>query len=555
MSLSMMFFIFCTYLILNDKMFMLEWMIMSMNSTCIYMSIILDWMSMIFVSFVFGISSVVIFYSGEYMNLDLNINRFIYLVMMFILSMMFLIISPNMVSILLGWDGLGLVSYCLVIYYQNYKSYNAGMLTSLMNRIGDVAILMSIAWMMNFGSWHYLFFLSKMNNFYFIPFMIILASFTKSAQLPFSSWLPAAMAAPTPVSSLVHSSTLVTAGVYLLIRFNLLIYNFFLIDFFLILSMLTMIMSSIGANFEYDLKKIIALSTLSQLGFMMSILMIGFPTMAFFHLLIHALFKALLFLCAGMIIHCMWGNQDIRFMGGLIIQLPIVTSCLNISNLALCGFPFLAGFYSKDLIMEFMMMSNISLLYYILLLISIGLTVMYSFRLSYYCLSSSPNLFSYLSIYDCSNMMKKSILFMVMFSIFGGSFMSWLMFSTPCLVYLPFDLKIITIILVFSGALIGYELNYYFTKIFGNMVLVNFFFGSMWFMPMFSTFFITNNSLLLSINYYKLIDQGWNEHWGPMGLTSFLVYLSKFNQMIQINNLKIYMIVFIIWMMFMFILV
>nr|ATD53044.1 NADH dehydrogenase subunit 5 [Aphrophora sp. EMHAU-2015-Zz062722] len=553
MLMSMFFLLFCLYLINNDISFFFEFMLMSLNSVCIYMSMIFDWMSMIFLSFVLGISSIVIFYSGEYMNNDLNINRFIYLVTMFVLSMMFLIISPNMVSILLGWDGLGLVSYCLVIYYQNYKSFNAGMLTALMNRIGDVALLMCIAWMMNFGSWHYLFYLLKMNDLFMINLMIILASFTKSAQLPFSSWLPAAMAAPTPVSALVHSSTLVTAGVYLLIRFNLLIFNFVMIDFFIIMSILTMIMSGIGANFEFDLKKIIALSTLSQLGFMMSILMLGFPTMAFFHLLMHALFKALLFLCAGMVIHCMWGNQDIRYMGSLINQLPIISSCMNISNLALCGFPFLAGFYSKDLIMEYMLMSDTMLLYFIMFLISVGLTTCYSIRLTYYCLLNEPNLFSYLSIYDCSNKMKNSIIFMVIFSVIGGSSLSWMIFSSPCLIYLPIDLKIITILFVLIGGWIGYEINLYSKKIFNMYSELFFFFGLMWFMPMFSTFFFTNKTFITSLVYFKLIDQGWGELLGFSGLTKFFIDSSKINQFIQINNFKIYMLMFIIWMMFMFI--
>nr|ATV81526.1 NADH dehydrogenase subunit 5 [Cosmoscarta sp. TS-2017] len=545
---SIVFFYLGIYVIINDKNFFFEWLILSLNSSSIYMSIIFDWMSLIFMSFVLFISSLVIYYSVEYMSIDFNINRFFYLVMMFVMSMMFLIISPNLISILLGWDGLGLISYCLVIYYQNNNSYNAGMLTCLVNRIGDLALLMSIAWMMNFGSWHYVFYLNKMYNFDFIIFMIFLASFTKSAQLPFSSWLPAAMAAPTPVSALVHSSTLVTAGVYLLIRFNYLIYNFYFIDFFIIFSMMTMFFSSISANFEYDLKKIIALSTLSQLGFMMCSLMLGFPTMAFFHLLAHALFKALLFLCAGVLIHCMWGNQDIRYMGGLMIQLPIITSCMNISILALCGFPFLAGFYSKDLIVEYVMMSSMNFFVFIMFLVSVGLTMMYSFRLVYYSLISNVNLFSYLLIYDNSKNMMFSILIMMMFSVFGGSFLNWLIFSTPNFVFLPIDLKLITLIFIFIGFMIGYLSSLM------NMInffsLMNFFFGSMWFLPMFSLYFV-NNSFYYNIMYYKLIDKGWGEYFGPSGLSILIVNMSKFLQVVQMNNFKFYIISLFVWLIFM----
>ncbi|XP_036347091.1 NADH-ubiquinone oxidoreductase chain 5-like [Rhagoletis pomonella] len=183
--------------------------------------------------------------------------------------------------------------------------------------------------------------------------LIILADIRKRAQIPFSTWLPAAMAAPTPVSALVHSSTLVTAGVYLLIRFNILLNNSFL-------GQLLLLLSGLGANFEFDLKKIIALSTLSQLGLIMRILSIGLYKLAFFHLLTHALFKALLFICAGAIIHNIQNSQDIRLIGALGIYIPLSTSCFNVANLALCGMAFLAGFYSKDIILEIVSLSYIN---------------------------------------------------------------------------------------------------------------------------------------------------------------------------------------------------
>nr|YP_009104432.1 NADH dehydrogenase subunit 5 [Callitettix biformis]AFV32134.1 NADH dehydrogenase subunit 5 [Callitettix biformis] len=550
MVFSLLFFFVSIYLIISDSMFLFEWLIISINSNCIYMSFIFDWMSMVFMSFVLGISSLVICYSMEYMYYDVNSKRFMFLVFLFILSMMFLIISPNLVSILLGWDGLGLVSYCLVIYYQNNSSFNAGMLTALSNRVGDVMLLVSIAWMMNFGSWHYFFYLEKLGEFYMFIFVIIIASFTKSAQLPFSSWLPAAMAAPTPVSALVHSSTLVTAGVYLLIRFDFLICNFYFVDFFIIISLLTMLMASICANFEFDLSKIIALSTLSQLGFMMSVLMLGFSTMAFFHLLIHALFSALLFLCSGVVIHCMWGNQDIRFMGNLIIQMPIISSCMNISNLALCGFPFLSGFYSKDLIIDMINMSMLNFFFFFFLMISIGLTVMYSFRLSYYSMSCDMNSFCYLSVFDDSKNMKVSILFMVFFSVFGGSFMSWLIFKTPMLVCLPLNLSMSTIFFVLFGGWLGYELSLFNFSFINYYSLSVFFMGSMWFLPIFFTSFINKVFFSFNLLYYSILDQGWGEYIGPMGLSNFIVYIFKYNQFVQINNFSIYMLSFFFWLVF-----
>jgi len=198
------------------------------------------------------------------------------------------------------------------------------------------------------------------------------------------------MAAPTPVSSLVHSSTLVTAGVYLLIRFNNL-FSLGHINLLLFISLITIFIAGLGANFEFDLKKIIALSTLRQLGLIISILSLGRADLAFFHLLSHALFKALLFICAGMLIHNLSNCQDIRYIGGLVSFMPVTCIFFNICNLSLCGLPFLSGFYSKDLVVEAISMSNLSLFVYVIFYISIGLTARYSFRLSYYSLVGDIN--------------------------------------------------------------------------------------------------------------------------------------------------------------------
>lgn len=321
-----------------------------------------DWIRFLFISFVLFISSIVIFYRIDYIIYDKNKIRFIYLVFLFILSIIFLIISPNFISILLGWDGLGLVSYCLVIYFQNYKSFNAGIITALSNRVGDVCLLICISLIFSIGRFNFYFYLEFINLNYFFLFILVIAAITKRAQIPFSSWLPAAIAAPTPVSALVHSSTLVTAGVYLLIRFNYYLLSKFLLFILLFLGRITIFMSGLGANYEIDLKKIIALSTLSQLGLIIRILSLGFIKLAFFHLLTHALFKALLFLCAGIFIHRLINSQDIRLSGGINNQIVLTLIFFSISRLALCGIPFLAGFYSKDMILEFVIVSNINIL-------------------------------------------------------------------------------------------------------------------------------------------------------------------------------------------------
>nr|WAR51458.1 NADH dehydrogenase subunit 5 [Zemeros flegyas] len=551
-------FFFMIYFIMKNYILFLEWEIISFNSMSIVMSILLDWMSLLFMMFVSLISSSIIYYSSSYMSSEINLNRFIILVLLFVFSMILLIISPNIISIFLGWDGLGLVSYCLVIYYQNIKSYNAGMLTALSNRIGDVMILMVISWMMNYGSWNYVFYLNFMFYDYsmnMVGIMIIMAAMTKSAQIPFSSWLPAAMAAPTPVSALVHSSTLVTAGVYLLIRFNELLINLFFLKILLLLSGLTMFMAGISANYEFDLKKIIALSTLSQLGLMMSILSMGFSDLAFFHLLTHAMFKALLFMCAGMIIHMMNNNQDIRLMGGISIYIPLTSLCMNISNLALCGIPFLAGFYSKDLILEMVSMSNLNFFIFYLYYISTGLTMFYTMRLLMYLMVNDFNLLSIYNLYDEDYVMLKSMLILLMMSLISGSMLSWLIFSYPYMIYLPMNLKMMVIYVSILGMLLGMVMSFMNLNSINKFMKtysLSYFLSFMWFMPSLSTYSLNYSFLNFGQNLVKNIDMGWSELYSGYGLYNIVKNYSSFYYIIHMSNFKIYLFSFVIWMMFMF---
>nr|YP_010414756.1 NADH dehydrogenase subunit 5 [Hybos grossipes]URT60156.1 NADH dehydrogenase subunit 5 [Hybos grossipes] len=552
-SISISLFILSINFLLNDLVYFIEWEVISLNSVMIVMTFLFDWMSLMFMSFVLLISSLVILYSKEYMSSDIYMNRFIMLVLMFVLSMMLLIISPNLISILLGWDGLGLISYCLVIYFQNVKSYNAGMLTALSNRIGDVALLLAIAWMLNYGSWNYIFYIELMKTdleMLIIGGLVVLAAMTKSAQIPYSSWLPAAMAAPTPVSALVHSSTLVTAGVYLLIRFNILLVDSILGKFLLLISGLTMFMAGLGANFEFDLKKIIALSTLSQLGLMMSILAMGYYKLAFFHLLTHALFKALLFMCAGAIIHNMNNFQDIRYMGSLGNYMPLTSTCFNVANLALCGMPFLAGFYSKDLILEIVSLSYINMFSFFLYFFSTGLTVCYSFRLVYYSMTGDLNCSSMNVLNDEGWIMLSGMMGLLIMSVIGGSMLNWLIFSTPSMICLPYYLKNLTLLVCIIGGLVGYLMSC--VKLyFNNKSLMNYnfisFVGSMWFMPLISTYGIIYYPLSLGSLVFKSFDHGWSEFLGGQQMYLKLVHYSQMNQIMQNNNLKLYLMTFVMW--------
>lgn len=523
----------------------------------IIITILLDWISSLFISAVLLISRLVILYRNSYIREDKYINRFIILVIIFVISIIFLIIRPNLIRILLGWDGLGLVSYCLVIYFQNIKSYNAGILTALSNRIGDIALLIAIAWILNYGRWNYIFYIELYNNsiMKIVGIFIILAAITKRAQIPFSSWLPAAIAAPTPVSALVHSSTLVTAGVYLLIRFNnLIIINEFR-QFLLLISGLTIFISGLGANFEFDLKKIIALSTLRQLGLIIIILSIRFSKLAFFHLLTHAIFKALLFICAGSIIHNLINRQDIRTIGGLCKNMPLTSSFFNISNLALCGIPFISGFYSKDIILEITSISYINLYIFFIYFFSTGLTVSYSLRLVFYSITGNFNLISIHPLNDESWLINKRIILLVIISLLGGSILRWIIFPTPFTIVLPIKIKILTLFVCLIGGGAGYlisNVNLYFIN---KSLIINklsCFFIIIWFIPYISTVLVNNQPLKIGFTI-KILDQGWNEYFGSINLFKYLINYSKFYQIIDYNNIKIYLISFIIWFIITFI--
>nr|UZZ44332.1 NADH dehydrogenase subunit 5 [Psilotreta sp. XG-2021] len=547
--MMMMFFILGFNL---DLKIFFEWEIFSLNSMELVYVVLLDWITLLFMSIVMFISSMVIYYSKSYMKEDKDKERFLLLVMLFVFSMMLMIISPNLVSIMLGWDGLGLVSFCLVIFYQNVKSYNSGMLTVLSNRIGDVMFLMSIALMLHYGSWNLIFFMDfmKENNLIsLIGGLLIIAGFTKSAQIPFSAWLPAAMAAPTPVSALVHSSTLVTAGVYMMIRF----FNFLKIGkmfkLILFLGLLTMFMSGVAANYEFDLKKIIALSTLSQLGLMMSILGQGYSNLAFFHLLAHAFFKALLFLCAGSLIHNFKDMQDIRFMGNLIKFLPLISISFLISNLALCGLPFLTGFYSKDTILDYFSMCNLNIYIYLIFYISMGLTVSYSVRLSWYCFFSNVKYFSLMNLFDNDKVMLKSIISLSMLSILMGVTLSYFLFYSFQMIFMSLLMKLMILMMISLGVLMGSlislmkKLNMNFLNYFKNM-----FISSMWFLVFLSLGKINKSILYLGKNMIKILDFGWMEFLVSLSIFQKILYYLMKMQEFQKNNMKVIIMLFFMWM-------
>nr|YP_005351153.1 NADH dehydrogenase subunit 5 [Tegula brunnea]AFB78103.1 NADH dehydrogenase subunit 5 [Tegula brunnea] len=526
-------FPFTVYFFATNKCLLMEWEIFSASSTSMCLSLILDPVGVSFSNVVCFISACVMLFSSSYMSGDIFLSRFVGLVMMFVLSMNLLVFIPNLVALLIGWDGLGIVSFALVIYYQNTKSLSAGMLTALANRVGDVMLLLSIGFCVTQGHWNVLF----MWHSEFSPvlvFCIVVAGMTKSAQIPFSSWLPAAMAAPTPVSALVHSSTLVTAGVFLLIRFFPFLNSFegFKIGL-LFISVLTLLMAGIGANYEYDLKKVIALSTLSQLGVMMMSLGLGMPFLALFHLYTHALFKAMLFLCAGAIIHNNSNCQDLRQLGNLWNQMPLTISCLNVANLALCGAPFMSGFYSKDLILETSLFSPCSLLMILLIFLATGMTAAYSIRLSIYSLWGHSNHFSMHQNYDEDISITSAIIPLSIISVFGGKAMQTAVLEFDELIVLPIPYKLLTITVILLGAWVAVVLwQSPQTSATGGKKIMSFN-SLMWFLAPLSTQPVILIPLTSGVNFFKSLDQGWLEMFGGRGIFILSKNSAKINQMFQ----------------------
>nr|VFU78821.1 NADH dehydrogenase subunit 5 [Proasellus ortizi] len=494
------------------------------NSVEIILTFYIDGAGLMFLSLVLAISSSVLLFSGSYMKEDFFLPRFISLVLLFVLSMSLLITSLNMISILLGWDGLGVVSYVLVVYYQNEKSNAAGMITALTNRAGDAAIMLIIGFMVESGSWNFMFMAKDMlpEEIAFLGVIVMLASITKSAQMPFSAWLPAAMAAPTPVSALVHSSTLVTAGVYLMVRFHPLFVNSHAMALLTITAFLTTFMASVSALKECDLKKIVALSTLSQLGVMVMTLGAGYPQLALFHLMTHATFKALLFMCSGKIIHTMADTQDIRNMGNLICSMPLTAAFFNLANMALCGFPFLAGFYSKDMLMEVILMKDVNMMSMFLVCMMVGLSSAYSIRLAFLSLFNLPSAPVVMGACDEDSQVSGAYVMLGSLAVTSGAMLSWVMLPSPYLILLPVVLKVSTLALTLFGALIGLTLALNFENKPISLAEINM---NMWLLPALSGVLPSKLSLSLHKNI-SVMDSGWAELWGGKGGDTMLVNLA-----------------------------
>lgn len=524
------------YLSLTSKIIFFEWTLFTPRIP-VSINIILDKFGLIFSSAVLFISGNVLLFSDSYIKIDPFIKRFTIIVLLFVASINLLIFIPHIITLLIGWDGLGLISFLLVIYYQNPKSLAAGIITALTNRIGDALLLISIAWALNNSHWNICFIWESDFSFIIIS-SIVVAGITKRAQMPFSAWLPAAIAAPTPVSALVHSSTLVTAGVFLLFRFYPFLRQYwFFSSTLLILACLTSFMAGLRAITECDIKKIIALSTLSQLGVIISRLAIGAPEATFFHLTTHALFKALLFLCAGTLIHLFNHSQDLRFMGNVSNQVPSITSALLIANLALCGRPFLAGFYSKDLILELSLFHPTNFLFLFLFFISTGLTTIYTIRFLVIVLWCPPLRFPNNPLNDKDIICTLPTFFLSLGAIISGRALNWILISPSTELFLPFHLKILTLFVSIIGLIFSWTLttSYSTSKAWLlSLPKLNLFSCLIWFLVPLSSQKIIYPSFKTALIFSKSLDHGWEELIGGQG--AFYLFSSSRNYIQKVQN-------------------
>ena len=366
-----------------------EWF--RVNGIQVNFSFQIDQLSLMMIMIITGIGSLIHLYSIGYMSHDKGFYKFFAYLNLFIFSMLLLVMGSNYLILFIGWEGVGLCSYLLIGFWYTNKEYGAAARKAfIMNRIGDLGMIIGI--LMIAYQTNAVDFLSVAQNsskfeldspvIIFITASLFIGAMGKSAQVPLFTWLPDAMAGPTPVSALIHAATMVTAGIYLVVRSNFL---FSLapttMDGILFIGLLTALVAAFIGLRQNDIKKVLAYSTVSQLGFMFVALGVGAYTTAMFHLMTHAFFKALLFLGAGSVIHAMSGEQDMRFMGGLKSKIKVTHITFLIGTLAISGFPFLSGMISKDEILTNVYGKN-PVLWVILFLVA-TLTAIYMFRMYY----------------------------------------------------------------------------------------------------------------------------------------------------------------------------